>query len=243
MVRVCGILSIFNEFSQPVGEPVPAWQGCLKPQRVRLVGRYCRIEPLDSIEHAFDLLSAFSRAPASTWTYLGVGPFSDPQEHLDLLAQQEKSQDPLHFSIIDLSLNQAVGTCALMRQDSGNGVIEIGWLTYSPLLQRSRVATEAQFLLMRYVFEELGYRRYEWKCDSLNEPSRAAAYRLGFTYEGRFRKALVYKGRNRDTDWFSLIDDEWQEQKKIFESWLMPNNFDSSGQQIRSLGRRKQVGS
>ena len=138
--------------------------------------------------------------------------------------------------MVDRTTGKAVGTLALMRMDPGNGVIEVGHVTFSPKLQRTALSTEAQYLLMRRVFDELGYRRYEWKCDSLNAPSRATAQRLGFQFEGIFRQAVVYKGRTRDTAWFSIIDSEWPARRAAFERWLAPENFDENGVQRRRLG-------
>jgi RimJ/RimL family protein N-acetyltransferase len=153
----------------------------------------------------------------------------------DYLARIAASADPLHFAIVDRSSRLAVGTAALMRVEPAHGVIEVGSVNYSPLLKRSRAGTEAMYLLMRYVFDNLHYRRYEWKCDSLNGPSRAAAIRYGFHFEGIFRKALVYKGRSRDTAWFSVVDEEWPQIRSAFETWLDPENFDAAGQQRRAL--------
>jgi len=146
-----------------------------------------------------------------------------------------KADDPLFHTIVDLATGKAVGVATFMRIDRASGVIEVGNINYSPLLQRTPAATEAMFLMMRRVFEELGYRRYEWKCDSLNAPSRAAALRLGFQFEGIFRQAVVYKGRNRDTAWFSIIDSEWPSLKRAYEQWLGPENFDAEGRQKRKL--------
>ncbi len=145
------------------------------------------------------------------------------------------SDDPLFHTIVDLATGKAVGVATFMRIDRAHGVIEVGNINYSPLLQRTPAATEAMFLMMRRVFDELGYRRYEWKCDSLNAPSRAAALRLGFQFEGIFRQAVVYKGRNRDTAWFSMIDSEWPALKRAYEQWLAPENFDAEGRQPRKL--------
>ena len=145
------------------------------------------------------------------------------------------SEDPLFHAIVDAETGKAVGIAGYLRIDPGNGVIEVGHLHYSPRLQQTRAATEAMYLLMRRAFDELGYRRYEWKCDSLNAPSRAAALRLGFTFEGIFRKAIVYKGRSRDTAWFSIVDDEWPQVKAGFERWLDPANFDAAGRQRARL--------
>lgn len=137
--------------------------------------------------------------------------------------------------MIDRATNRAVGTLALMRIDPANGVIEVGSVTFSPLLKRTPASTEAQYLLMKYAFDTLGYRRYEWKCDDLNAPSRKAAVRLGFRYEGTFRQAIVYKGRNRDTAWYSIVDGEWPAVAAAFEAWLSPDNFDTQGSQRQSL--------
>jgi RimJ/RimL family protein N-acetyltransferase len=146
-----------------------------------------------------------------------------------------KSDDPLFHTIVDASTGKAVGVATFMRVDRTHGVIEVGNINYSPLLQRTPAATEAMFLMMRRAFDELGYRRYEWKCDSLNAPSRAAALRLGFQYEGLFRQAVVYKQRNRDTAWFSMIDSEWPVLQRAYEQWLAPANFDAGGRQRQNL--------
>jgi RimJ/RimL family protein N-acetyltransferase len=146
-----------------------------------------------------------------------------------------KADDPLFHSIVDAKTGKAVGVATFMRIDRANGVIEVGNINYSPLLQRTPAATEAMFLMMARVFDELKYRRYEWKCDSLNAPSRAAALRLGFQYEGLFRQAVIYKGRNRDTTWFSIVDGEWPRLKRAYEQWLAPENFDGEGRQKRGL--------
>lgn len=145
------------------------------------------------------------------------------------------STDPYYLTIIDKTSNKALGTFALMRIDPQNRVIEMGWVIYSEALQKTRQATEAQYLVMKYVFETLAYRRYEWKCDHLNQSSRQAAQRLGFTYEGTFRQAVVYKNRTRDTDWFSMLDSEWPKRKQKLENWLADSNFDANGQQLTSL--------
>ncbi|MDQ8034861.1 MAG: GNAT family protein [Bordetella sp.] len=228
--------SLLNPFGQPIGEPLPGWTARQPPPRTPIEGRYCRLEPLDAERHAAELYAAYSQAPdARDWTYLSVGPFEDAARYRDFAERAAASTDPLHHAVIDLATGRAVGTLALMRIDPPAGVIEVGFVTYSPLLQRSRASTEAQYLLMRRAFDELGYRRYEWKCDSLNAPSRRAAERLGFEYEGLFRQATVYKGRSRDTAWFSILDSEWPAVKAGFEAWLAPSNFDAQGNQRQSL--------
>jgi len=145
------------------------------------------------------------------------------------------SKDPLHYAVIDLATGKPVGTLALMRIDPANGVIEVGHVTYSPRLKRTRIATDAMCLLMSEVFDKLGYRRFEWKCDSLNEPSRSAALRYGFTFEGIFRQAIVYRERNRDTAWFSIIDSEWPALRECYKQWLDAGNFDAQGLQVKKL--------
>ncbi|SAI40184.1 GNAT family acetyltransferase [Bordetella ansorpii] len=229
--------SFSNTFGQPIGAPLPDWQPRPLPPRTPIQGRLCRLEPLDAARHAEDLADVFGQAPdGRAWTYLFKGPFANRQEHLAYVAQQAASQDTLHHAVVDQATGKVVGTLALMRMDPGNGVIEVGHVTFSPKLQRTALSTEAQYLLMRRVFDELGYRRYEWKCDSLNAPSRATAQRLGFQFEGIFRQAVVYKGRTRDTAWFSIIDSEWPARRAAFERWLAPENFDENGVQRRRLG-------
>ena len=199
-------------------------------------GRFCRLEPLDPARHAGDLFAANQLdKDGRNWTYLSVDAFAELEGYRAWLDQVAKADDPLFHAIIDNSTSQAVGVATFMRIDPPNGVIEVGNINYSPLLQRKPGATEAMYLMMARVFDELGYRRYEWKCDSLNAPSRAAAARLGFQYEGLFRQAVVYKGRNRDTAWFSMIDSEWPALKRAYQQWLAPENFDAAGQQKRKL--------
>jgi RimJ/RimL family protein N-acetyltransferase len=225
-----------NSFGQPIGPPFDSGSPRPRPQRTDMVGRYCRLEPVSVSRHEAELFAAYMEAPdGRDWTYL----FSDrPERPADFRAYLEKlagSEDPLHFTIVDSEAHKAVGTAALMRIDPTHGVIEVGSITFSPLLKKTRAATESMYLMMRRAFAELGYRRYEWKCDSLNTPSRAAAARYGFTFEGIFRQAIVYKGRSRDTAWFSVIDSEWPRVRAAFEAWLDPNNFDTSGHQKRPL--------
>jgi len=199
-------------------------------------GRFCRLVPLDPGRHARELFEANSLdKDGRNWTYLFVGPFAEFESYRAWLEQVAKSDDPLFHTIIDKDTGKAVGVATFMRIDRANGAIEVGNINYSPLLQRTPAATEAMFLMMARVFDELGYRRYEWKCDSLNAPSRAAALRLGFQYEGIFRQAVIYKSRNRDTAWFSMIDSEWPALKRAYEQWLAPGNFDAEGRQQRKL--------
>ncbi len=225
-----------NEFDQPIGPAVPDWTPRERPSRTPMTGRYCRIEPLDAARHASDLWHAYRQAPDSRdWTYLFVGPFADFDAFRADLEKAMASADPLHHAIIDTASGKPVGTAALMRIEPAHGVIEIGSIGYSPLLKRTPAATEAMVLFMRRAFDELGYRRYEWKCDDLNAPSRAAALRLGFRFEGIFRQAIVYKGRSRDTAWYSITDREWPALRDAFDAWLDASNFDSEGRQRRRL--------
>jgi len=219
----------------PVGAPVEGWTPRPGPARAVLEGRYCRVEPLDAARHASDLFEANGTdREGRMWNYLAYGPFATLAEYRERVVGWQSSEDPLFCAIIDRSVERAVGIGSYLRIDTAHGVIEVGHLQYSPVLQRTRAATEAMYLMMRQVFE-LGYRRYEWKCDSLNAASRRAAERLGFRFEGVFRQAMVYKGRNRDTAWYSIIDCEWPAVAAGFETWLSPENFDSTGAQRSDL--------
>jgi len=201
-----------------------------------LRGRFCRVEPLDPERHAHDLhIANQGDVDGGMWTYLSVGPFDGEDAYRAWLTQASRSEDPLFYAIVDAESGQAVGLASYLRIDPANGVIEVGHLQFSPRLQRTPAATEAMYLMMRRAFEELGYRRYEWKCDSLNAPSRAAAGRYGFQFEGIFRQAIVYKARNRDTAWFSITDAKWPDSKVAFERWLAPENFDAAGGQRQKL--------
>ncbi len=223
-----------NEYQQPVGLPVADWQPRPRPERRVLEGHYCRLEPL-SVSHTQPLWHAWSEAAdGRDWTWLNVGPFPDEQLFAEHIMVSAASEDPLHYAIVDLQNGKAVGTISLMRIDPVNGVIEVGFVEFSPQLKRTVQATEAHYLLMKYAFDTLGYRRYEWKCDSLNAASRRAALRLGFRFEGLFRQAIVYKGRTRDSAWFSIIDGEWPQIKAAFRAWLAQDNM-PQGKQIRSL--------
>ncbi|WP_233271892.1 GNAT family N-acetyltransferase [Paraburkholderia acidiphila] len=225
-----------NEFQQPIGDPVTGWQPRERPARVTIEGQFCRIEPIDLDRHATDLFEAYgAAADGRDWTYLFAEPFTDFAAFREYLAKAAASSDPFHYAVIDRASGKAVGTFALMRIEPVHGVIEVGSVTFSPRLKQTPVSTEAQYLLMRYAFDDLGYRRYEWKCDSLNAPSRKTALRLGFQFEGIFRQAIVYKGRNRDTAWFAIIDQDWPLVKAAFEKWLSKENFDAHGKQRASL--------
>jgi RimJ/RimL family protein N-acetyltransferase len=199
------------------------------------VGRFCTVEPLDLARHARDLYEANSLdREQRMWTYLFSGPYASFEDYERWLAERAPSQDPLFQAFVSHATGRAVGLGSFMRIEPAAGSIEVGHIAMSPLLQRTPAATEVMYLMMRHAFE-LGYRRYEWKCDSLNEKSRYAAERLGFTYEGLFRQAIVYKGRSRDTAWYSIIDKEWPRVRDALERWLDPANFDADGRQRASL--------
>ncbi len=226
----------FNELGEPIGFALPQWTPRRRPPRSAMKGHFCHVEPVDPARHAADLYAANSLdRQGRNWTYLPYGPFGQIEDYRLWLNRVSAGEDPLFHAIIERQTGRAVGIASFMRIDPAAGVIEVGGINYAPPLQRTPAATEAMYLMMRRVFDELGYRRYEWKCDSLNASSRAAALRLGFKYEGIFRQATVYKGRNRDTCWFSILDSEWPTLKSAFESWLDPSNFDAAGQQRRSL--------
>jgi RimJ/RimL family protein N-acetyltransferase len=225
-----------NQLDQPVGFPVPEWKPRPLPPRTAMAGRFCTVAPLDPERHAAQLFAAYADdVEGRMWTYLPRGPYASLDEYRNWAEPACRADDPLVHTIIDSASGEAVGTAALMRIDPESGVIEVGSITYSPRLQRRPAGTEAMYLLMRRVFDELGYRRYEWKCNSLNAPSRAAALRYGFQYEGLFRQAQITRGRNRDTTWFSIIDNEWPALRGAFERWLDPANFDAQGRQRHSL--------
>jgi len=229
--------SYTNQFGQPVGEPVPNWTQRPRPSPEPMEGRLCRLEPLNADRHVGALYEAHALdADGRNWTYLPYGPFATFEDLSLWMRSIEKSEDPLFFAIIDLASRQAVGWASYLRIDPAMGSIEVGHVAYSPALQRTRAGTEAMYLMMRQAFDELGYRRYEWKCDSLNAPSWNAAERLGFRYEGIFRQAWVRYGRNRDNAWFSIIDREWPAIRSALERWLDPANFDATGGQRRRLG-------
>ena len=225
-----------GSLEQPIGEALPDWSPPPSPPLRELSGRFCRVVPLSVAEHGDALFTAYSAERAGRmWTYLPYGPFADRASFDSWLATCAASKiDPLFFAIVDRTDERPAGLCSYLRIAPAAGTIEVGHLSYAPRLQQTAVATEAMLLLMRQAFE-LGYRRYEWKCDSLNAPSRRAAERLGFQFEGIFRQATVYKGRSRDTAWYSIIDKEWPQLKRTFEQWLAPDNFDAQGRQRRSL--------
>lgn len=223
-----------NAQGQPIGDVLSNWTPAALPVKAILCGRFCRLEPLDT-HHADALFDAnLQDTDGRSWTYMPYGPFESADAYRSWVSGVSQSADPLFYAIVQQSDGRALGVASYLRITPQSGSIEVGHIHYTVELQRQYAATEAMFLLMRYAFE-LGYRRYEWKCDALNAPSRAAALRLGFEYEGVFRQATVYKGRNRDTAWFSVIDTEWPALRACFERWLSPQNFDAKGRQLSRL--------
>lgn len=219
------------------------WTARPRPGRVTLAGRYCRLEPLDPVCHGDDLFAA-SMAPdaEARFRYL----FESPQDRAgfnDWLAQAARSEDPQYFAVIDRNTGRCAGRQALMRITPEHGVIEIGSILWGPAVARTPAATEALYLFARHVFDDLGYRRFEWKCNALNEPSRRAALRFGFTFEGVFRHHMVLKGGSRDTAWYAIVDSEWPALRRAFEAWLEPGNFDGNGRQKHRLAALREPAS
>jgi RimJ/RimL family protein N-acetyltransferase len=222
---------------RPVGPKVDPLPAGTKPDGRPLYGRYVLLDHVSALKHHRDLYGSFAASDpdGELWTYMGYGPFADLEQFRAWLEQREASVDPLFYAFIPKASQAAAGMGSFMRHDAANGVIEIGHIWLSPGVQRTREATEGIYLMMRHAFEDLGVRRLEWKCDALNAASRRAALRLGFTFEGIFRQATIYKGRNRDTAWFSIVDREWPALRAAFERWLDPASFDDAGRQRASL--------
>ncbi|MFI4955775.1 MAG: GNAT family N-acetyltransferase [Gammaproteobacteria bacterium] len=226
-----------NEFNQPIGHSVENWSPRDRPSpHVVLRGQYCILAPMNIEKHGPGLFqSLITDNDGSSWTYLPYGPcltLASLQDWLEIVLAEK---DVLLYAIIDARTQVPVGVSGYLRITPNDGLIEVGHLHFSKLLQKTPAATEAMFLMMQHAFDDLKYRRYEWKCDSLNQPSRNAALRLGFTFEGIFRQHMVRKDRNRDTAWFSILDSEWPALKEKFVSWLHPDNFDEEGKQRVSL--------
>jgi len=228
-----------NAQGQPIGAPVPDWRGCPPIPHTPMHGRTCDLVPLKQ-QHSAALHDAFTADQTGTpWTYMPTGPFDTAADYSAWVIQACKSTDPLFFTVLEKATGAPIGVASYLRIQPDNGVAEVGYITFSPALQRTVMATEAMYLMMKRVFDELGYRRYEWKCDALNGPSKQAAKRLGFSYDGLFRQALVYKGRNRDTAWYAILDQDWPRIKAGFEAWLAPENFDADGVQKSPLAVAK----
>lgn len=229
-----------NALGQRIGLPVMGDFPRPTPPYTPMQGRFCSVEPLDANRHTPGLFRAFAQdTDARNWTYLPYGPFASEAEFFDWVQATCTGADPMFHTVLDGD-GTPVGMASYLRVTPSAGSIEVGHIHFSPLLQRTPMATETMYLMMRRVFDDLGYRRYEWKCDALNAPSRAAAARLGFTFEGVFRQATHYKGRNRDTAWYSILDSEWPRIRTAFEAWLSPGNFDAAGQQKQALAARAQ---
>lgn len=230
------IYSVSDSLGNPIGVPLGE---VIKPstpdENLKLVGKYCYLESLDANSHAAQLYEAFSLdTQGRLWTYMPQGPFSSAEQYRTWVEGAQHKADPFFYAIIDNETNKAVGVASFLRVDPTASSIEVGWITFSPLIQQKPIATESMYLMMKYAFE-LGYRRYEWKCNALNAPSISAAMRLGMSFEGLFRQATMVKGHNRDTAWFSILDRDWPTAKTAFETWLAPENFDAQGQQKQRL--------
>ncbi len=221
----------------PLGEILSTASGWVRPERRPFEGRLVRLEPLSRERHAADLYEASHRdeQARAVWAYLFQGPFPDQAAYEAWLDGAERSEDPLFFALVDRADGRAKGQASLMRITPEMGVIEVGNIWYAPEIQRTALPTEAMLLLFAHVFDDLGYRRLEWKCNALNAPSRRAADRLGFAYEGTFRQHMVVKGRNRDTAWFAIVDRDWPGVGAGLRAWLDPANFDAAGRQRRRL--------
>ncbi len=204
------------------------------PERAALEGRSLRLEPIDPARHVTDLYAASADDPA-LWTYMPYGPFEDPVRMEEWLEGCARSDDPLFMALVETADDRAAGMASFLNIRPAHGVIELGHIWFSQRLRRRRPATEAIFLMLSAAFDDLGYRRVEWKCDAANAASRRAALRFGFVYEGVFRQHLIVKDRNRDTAWFAILDRDWPALRSHFEDWLDPTNFDGSGKQRRAL--------
>ena len=230
------ISSVPNKFGEPVGLPV---ENVVRPglpdEAVTLTGQYCYLEALDADKHAQDLFDVYALdTEGRLWTYMPQGPFSNAAEYRTWVEGVQHKADPFFYAIIDSASGKAVGVASYLRIDPASSSIEVGYITFSPVIQQKPIATETMYLMMKHAFE-LGYRRYEWKCNALNQPSINAAMRLGMSFEGLFRQATMVKGHNRDTAWFSILDGDWPVARDAFEAWLSPSNFDADGVQKSSL--------
>lgn len=230
------MISEVNEHGQPIGFALPEWTGADHPGHRAMQGRYARLISLDPLAHTDDLFAAFSEdTTGRIWTYNFIGPFKTRLSLKHWIETAADQDEQPYFAVIDQDSGKAMGIASFLRLQPQAGVIEIGGITFAPALQRTRIASEAIFLMMQRAMGDLGYRRLEWKCDALNARSRAAASRFGFSFDGIFRHAAVYKGRNRDTAWYSLLDQDWPAVEAGFQAWLDPENFDAAGQQRHRL--------
>ncbi len=228
-------MDLERKTARKIGAVVQDWVAPDVPSSNLLLGHYCRLEALDLEKHGADLFEAYQLdTEGRSWTYLPYEPFDNLGAYLDWIRQSALGVDPLFYAILDSASEHAVGVASYLNIVPEHGRIEVGHINYSPQLQRTTAATEAMYLMMKYALE-LGYRRYEWKCDALNKSSRLAAGRLGFKFEGVHRQHVIVKGRNRDTAWYSVLGTEWPGLKEVFQRWLEPSNFDGDGQQITRL--------
>jgi len=234
MQPITFVMNINQDQYASLGAKVHDWAAPVRPDAVVLQGRFARLERLNAEQHAALLYRAFAGHDA-VWDYMPVGPFSSAAQYHRWVRDNEGREDPVFYAIKNLQTGNWEGVASYLRITPEAGSIEVGYISFSPALQRTPAATEAMYLMMAWAFEA-GYRRYEWKCNALNIASRRAAQRLGFSFEGVFRQAAVVKGRNRDTAWFAVIDAEWPALKEAFSAWLSPSNFDSDGQQRERLG-------
>ena len=228
------IESVTDSLGNPAGVEVAPRDPASRPTGETLTGKHVRLEHLSADHHTHELFEEFRAAGDALWTYMPQGPFGTEAELAKWVASVDHSTDPIFYAIIDLKSNRAVGVASYLRIDTNNRTIEVGWLTFGESLRRSRGATEAMYLMAVHAFE-LGFRRYEWKCNVLNAPSIAAAERLGFSFEGVFRNAVLVKGRNRDTAWFGYTDSDWPKVRAALEIWLSDSNFATDGTQNASL--------
>lgn len=225
-----------NQLGQAEGDLIENWVARQKPDKFFLQGRYCFLEPIKIDQHARELFNVLAiDDQGEFWTYLPYGPFDSFDEFKDCLTKTLLDNDTLLYAILDVKTQKPIGISGYLRINPEHGVIEIGRVHFSKLLKQTPLATEAIYLMLKNVFEQYGYRRCEWKCHDLNTPSKKAAERFGFKFEGTFRQNFVFKNRNRDTAWFSIIDSEWPALKEKFEKWLHPENFDATGRQILKL--------
>lgn len=223
-----------NEFGQPIGNQLEFTGPWPRPDGRELAGRTCTLRRANQ-DYAKGLFQAYQTDKAGkNWTYLPTSPTGKLEDFEAWYAVTCLGDDPFFYTVFDTN-DQPVGQASYLRIKPEVGTVEVGWIAMSPLMQRSTISTEAMYLMMAHAFDDLGYRRYEWKCDALNAPSRSAAQRLGMTFEGIFRQCAIYKGRNRDTAWFSILDGEWPAQKARFQAHLDPANFDADGRQIKPL--------
>jgi len=226
---------------QAISASIPLnWKAVLPPRPLTLRGRYVRLEPLEAGRHCPSLWEAV-RGHDQVWNWLSDGPYATEADLHCALVEKQAATNAVFLAIIPEAVGdarRAAGYASYMRMEPAHGVIEVGNIMLAPVLQRTRAATEAMYLMASHVFDELGYRRYEWKCNAQNEPSRQAALRLGFSFEGIFRQHMVIKDRNRDTAWFAMLDRDWPDRKRAFEAWLDPTNFDGAGRQRTPLQAR-----